>query len=606
MDFQIDYGSMPLTKKPAAPSGPLYASVDGRVSSLANGEVVFFDLATEQLHVMTEHVLEAMDVCRPFRTLDQHVAEVRKLPHAPKQDDAIKRVLENLIGRGLIVSDADWMARITAHEVPPPAEFAGVFIRACDRPTQVQSLLDSLLEYERRFAPRHRYWLVDDSRDGGNARRHATLLEQFGREVRVETRYVGANEWAAFVGRAAADAPDRAAVDWLLGREREHGGGMAMSLIALLAAGRRYALLDDDFLFPLRLHPESANSLDLQPGEQLPVRFYNQLDAALAAGREYDGDPLQAHLDACGAPLGALLNRHPQFVLGRAELAGLAPSHLPQLASGCRVIATVNGHRGHSGTAGTAWMFALDPTSRLRFWSNREDYLRNLDSPALWYGPARTRLLAHGNFTPFMVDGSRMLPFTTPAGRGEDRVFGALCCFMEPRALSAHLPTSVGHRQEKERSRSESIKEIFTPTMTNYLSDVVLQASSHFSAEDRALRLRGLAARLRDLAGASDHAILGELREHLAHLRSTRVQTLHTVMHEAKGAPVYWLADLRRLIEINGKALIAPALPRLGGWDDAADEAAVAQRYRDALEQHADAMETWPALWQGALAQTAA
>src|SRR5690349_4989844 len=102
MDFQIDYGSVPLNRKPAPPSGPLYASVDGRVSSLANGEVVFFDLATEQLHVMTEQVLGAMDVCRPFRTMDEHVAAVRQaMPKLPQQGDAVKRVLENLVSRGL-------------------------------------------------------------------------------------------------------------------------------------------------------------------------------------------------------------------------------------------------------------------------------------------------------------------------------------------------------------------------------------------------------------------------------------------------------------------------------------------------------------------------
>jgi len=598
MDFQIDYGSVPLAPRS---TGPLYASVDGRVSSLANGEVVFFDAVTEQLHVMTEQVLGGLDICRPFRTLDEHAAAVRKaFPQLPQQGDAVKRVLENLVQRGLLLSDADWLARAGEGAQRTQAEFAGIFIRASDRPSQVQSLLDSLLEYERRFAPRHRYWLVDDSRDAANARRHATLLQQFGREAKVEARYVGADDWSAFVGKLGTDP---AVTGWLLGRQREHGGGMAMTLIALLAAGRRFALLDDDFLFPLRLHPESGTGLDLQPGPQLPVRFYNQLGAALAAGREYDGDPLQAHLDACGATLGALLNHHPLLGLGRDDLAGIAPSRLPQLGRNRRVIATVNGHRGHSGAAGTGWMFALDATSRVGLWSNREDYLRNIDSPTLWYGPARTRLQAHGNFTPFTVDGSDMLPFTGPSGRGEDRLFGALCRFLDPDSLTAHLPTSVGHRQESERSRSDSLKQAFTPSMTDYLCDVALQSAQQFSAQDRALRLRGLASRLRDLAGASDHAIAGELREHLASVRSSLVQSLHSVLNGAKGAPVYWAADLRRLIEVNGKALIAGGLPKLAGWDEVTDEAGLARNYRDALTHHAEAMEAWPALWQAAREQ---
>jgi hypothetical protein len=608
MEFQIDYGSMPLTSK-QTPSGPLYASVDGRVSSLANGEVVFFELGTEQLHVMTEQVLSAMDVCRPFRTLDEHVAAVRQaLPQLPKQGDAIKRVLENLIARGLLMSDADWLARLAQHEARAQAEFAGLFIRACDRPSQTRRLLASLLDYERRYAPKHRYWLVDDSRDAANAREHAVLLAQFGGDAGVETRYVGPAEWSKLADAYAVGNAHQAAADWLLRRElpRPHAGGLAMNLIALLAAGRRYALLDDDFLFPLRLHPEARGGVALAAGAQLPVRFFASTEAALEAGRESEGDPLQPHLDLCGAPLGAVLDIHPQLKLSRGDLVGVTPSLLPHLDRDRRVIATVNGHRGHSGAANAGWLFALDPKSREGFWATREDYLRHLDSPALWYGAARTRLQAQGNFTPFTVDASDMLPFTRPAGRGEDRLFGAMCRFLSPNSLTAHLPTAIGHRQETERSRAATLKQVFTPSLNDYLLELAQSSAGEFHAEDRTTRLRGFAARLRDLSAASDKTILGELREHLAHVRSSLVNSLHGVLQAAKGAPVYWQADLRQLVEVNGKAIVTGGLPKLADWEDAPDAAAIAARYREALSQHADALDAWPTMWGAARARRGA
>ena len=609
MDFQIDYGSVPLTKKPAPPSGPLLASVDGRVNSLANGEVVFFDLGTEQLHVMTEQVLGAMDVCRPFRTLDEHVAAVRQaMPGLPQQGDAVKRVLENLVSRGLIISDDAWLARLAQHDARPQAEFAGLFIRACDRPAQAKRLLASLVDYEKQYAPKHRYWLVDDSRDAGNAREHVALLAEFAAQAGVETRYVGPAEWSKLADAYSAATPHQAAADWLLRREaaRPHAGGLAMNLIALLAAGRRYALLDDDFLFPLRLHPDARDGIELAGGAQLPVRFFGGTDAALAAGTDCGPDPLQQHLDACGAPLGALLNRHPQLRLSRADLVGVAPSLLPHLDHDRRIVATVNGHRGHSGTANAGWLFALDPKSREGFWGTREDYLRTLESPALWHGPARTRLQAQGNFTPFTVDGAQMLPFTRPAGRGEDRLFGAMCRFLAPESLTAHLPTSIGHRQETDRSRAGTLKQAFTPGLNDYLLDLANVSASEFHAEDRATRLRGFATRLRDLAAGSDKAILGELREHLAHVRSSLVQSLHSVLQGAKGAPVYWQADLRQLIEANGKAMIAGGAPRLAEWDAIEDGAALATQYRDELGRHADALEAWPGMWDAAVARRGA
>jgi hypothetical protein len=609
MEFQIDYGSVPLTKKPAPPTGPLLASVDGRVNSLANGEVVFFDLGTEQLHVMTEQVLGAMDVCRPFRTLDEHVAAVRQaMPALPQQGDAVKRVLENLVSRGLIISDADWLARLAQHDARPQAEFAGLFIRACDRPAQVKRLLASLADYEKQFAPKHRYWLVDDSREAANGREHATLLADFARQAGVETRYIGAAEWSKLADAYAAGSEDGAAADWLLRREaaRPHAGGLAMNLIALLAAGRRYALLDDDFVFPLRRHPDARDGVELAGGPQLPVRFFGSTDAALAAGADFESDPLQAHLDACGAPLGALLNHHPQLRLSRDDLVGVAPSLLPHLDRDRRIVATVNGHRGHSGTANAGWLFALDPKSREGFWATREDYLRTIESPSLWHGPARTRLQAQGNFTPFTVDGAEMLPFTRPSGRGEDRLFGAMCRFLAPASLTAHLPTSIGHRQETDRSRAGTLKQAFTPGLNDYLLDLAQVSAAEFHADDRATRLRGFAARLRDLAAAGDKAILGELREHLAHVRSSLVHSLHSVLQGSKGAPVYWQADLRQLIEANGKAMIAGGAPKLADWDALDDGAAVAARYREELAHYADALDAWPGLWTTAVARRGA
>lgn len=601
MDFKIDYGNVPLNPRVSSPSGPLYASVDGRVSSLSNGEVVFFDLATEQLHVMTEQVLGAMDLCRPFRTLDEHNQALRQaIPALAQQADAVKRVLESLIARGLLISDDDYLKRLSAVDAAPPAEFSGLFIRACDRPAQVRRLLESLLDYERRHSPRRRYVLIDDSRQGDNAREHRRLLTEFAAEAGVPVQYVGAEAWTAVADLVARATGRVAQSDWLLRRmpeRRVHGGGLAMNLIAVLAAGRRYALLDDDFLFPLRLHPEADGRVDLGATGQMPARFFGGVDAALAAGREYDRDPLQDHLDACGASVGALLGGHALFGLGRNELRGLAPSALPHLAPGNRVIATVNGHRGHSGSATTAWLFTLDGKSRDGLWAERDSYLRHIDSPSLWYGPARTRLQAQGNFTPFMVDGSGLLPYTNPAGRGEDQLFASLCRLLEPQSLSAHLPTAVGHLQEQERSRAASLKQAFSPGFNAYLADMALTSASEFHAADRGARLRGFAARLRDMSGASDATILGELREHLAYTRSSLVNRMQAVLHGATGAPVYWQADLRQLIEVHGKALVQGGVPRLGDWEPQLDAAGCAQRYRESMSLHAEALELWPEVW---------
>jgi hypothetical protein len=83
-------------------------------------------------------------------------------------------------------------------------------------------------------------------------------------------------------------------------------------------------------------------------------------------------------------------------------------------------------------------------------------------------------------------------------------------------------------------------------------------------------------------------------------VRSSLVHSLHAVLQGSKGAPVYWQADLRQLIEANGKAMIAGGAPKLAEWESLDDGAAVATRYREELARHADALDAWPALWNTA------
>lgn len=607
MEIKLDYGPISLGAKPTnVADQPHYACVDGRASALANDEVMFYELASERVHVMTAQVLAAMDACRPFRTLSEHVQAVQQaIPALKGQSEAIRRVLDGLVSRGLLISDTDYLQRLTSHTSTPETMFAGVFIRACDRPVQLKRLLASLLVHERRFSAGRRYVLVDDSREPAHAHEHERLLAEFAAEAGVDAAYVGQERWTQVAEALAKHSGQEKAVDWLLRRQpahRKHAGGLAFNLIAVLAAGRRYALLDDDFVMPLRLAPEFDERVDLAAEGPMPARFFASLEEALGAGRDSERDLVQDHIDACGAPLGQVLSDHPLFRLRRGDLRGLAPTRLPHLAQADRIIATVNGHRGHSGSAGSGWLFNLDPRSRASLWRDRDQYLGHIDSPRLWYGPVRARLLAHGNFTPFMVDGSGLVPYTAPAERSEDLLFAGLLRLLAPRALTAHLPTAIGHWQEGERSRVTSLKSAFTPNLNIYLADLAMSAAHELQAEDRGLRLRGFAARLRDMAGSADAELLGGLREHLAHVRSELIQQLQAQSAGARDAPVYWQADLRQLIEAQGKALVNNEVPRLAGWDPALDAAGCARQFRDGLERHVQALEDWPQIWESAVA----
>jgi hypothetical protein len=207
-----------------------------------------------------------------------------------------------------------------------PGHLRGVVIRTCDRPAQLETLLRTLADYERRYGARRHYVALDDSRTAANSRRHATLLAAFPGETAAPVTHVDGARWGAIVERLAAAVPEAApALRFAVARHDRYGGsqfggGRALNLAALLSAGRRYVLLDDDHLLPLRRPPDAAPGLRRAVTAESGTRFFDTADAALAAGVELEGDPFEYGLGLCGHLLA-------DAAAGQPELAPDAHGH---------------------------------------------------------------------------------------------------------------------------------------------------------------------------------------------------------------------------------------------------------------------------------------
>jgi hypothetical protein len=600
MDFQIDFGA--FKPAPSAPTGPLFASVGGRVSSLSNDEVVFYDPVADKAHVMTQQVLQALDQCRPFRTMDEHVARVAEaLPQLKGQQAAVRRVLEGLASRGLLLEGGAFLQRFAAADAAEPAPFAGFHVRACNRPAQLQRLLDGLAQRERAHGGGHAVTLVDDSTGRAEAGEHARLLQAFGAATGLPVRYVGEQAWQQAIARLQQALPEHAgAIGRMLGRDPgfagRRGGGTGKNLASLLTAGRRYALLDDDFLFPLHRHPEYRPGLRFDTGGTAP-RSFASVDDALGAGEDA-GDVLALHLGACGARLGAVANHLDGMRLGPAELRELVPSRLPHLDPQARILATINGHRGDAGASGMAWLFALPEEARAGFSASREAWTAALERPAVWQGAARFQVLRGATFTPFLVDNGSLMPCTSPYGRGEDALFAALAGALWREGVVLDTPFAIGHLQEGARGRPALLARPETPDINLCIAEFVRHAAGELQGLDPLRRNAALVALLRDLADAGSRELVAYLREFLAYLRTNIVHALQKNLAASRNPPVWWAADLRRAVEANGRALADAAPPRFAGWPEDADEAACVAAFRRELCTLADGLEAWPALWQ--------
>ena len=142
LNYQFNYPApSALAAVKADPNAPIYASEDGRVASLSSQECIFLVKRSGEPHVMTFQVLQALDLCREFRTLDEHVARIQStIPGLAGKGEAVRRVLDGLAQRKLLLSDADFIGRLQGAPARARAPMRAVFIRACDRPEQLGNL----------------------------------------------------------------------------------------------------------------------------------------------------------------------------------------------------------------------------------------------------------------------------------------------------------------------------------------------------------------------------------------------------------------------------------------------------------------------------------
>lgn len=606
LQYQYTFDATPPQAAPVRPdpNAPLFASEDAVVASLSNSECVFQVKRTGDAHVMTFQVLQALDQCREFRTLDEHLARIQStIPGLEHQREAVTRVLQSLIERDLLISDARFTERLAGAPAAAPAPLRAIFVRACDRPAQLERLLASISDYERRHRAGRHYVVLDDSLVAANIDRHRDLLREFARTIGCKVTYVGPAERQRLVERLAKAAPQsQLALQRLLlpqaGATR-FGGGRSWNLALLLSAGGRFVLFDDDQRLPLRRHESAQSGLDLNP-TQLPfARFYRNMEEALAAGEELGDDPFNLHLDVCGIGIGELVGRG-EFGLNRDSLRGLNLARLAHLGSDTRVLATQQGTYGSARSESAAWIYHLDAAGRADLCTSRDAYLTNIEAQFIWQGTSRARLSPISWFTPFAFDNSGLLPCTNAVGRGEDALFSAAAHFCHPDALVLELPVAVGHLQEQSRRRSPRSVQASTPRVNHFVTDYIQRQFGNFFANDAAQRLGLLADIFRDLAGATEPARVTHLREYLNYVRADAIERLQQQFETASDAPVYWQADVRSIIDANGRSLIAKAPPRLADWNEDFDQAACAQALRTELGELADNYDAWPRLWEHA------
>jgi len=613
MEFNFSMDATPPS--PVDLNAPLFASVAGSAADLGGGECVL-RTGDGEAHVMTLQVLQAMDQCRPFRPLDEHLATLqRELPKVPAE--GIRRVLDNLIARRLLVSEVDFIRTMQSAALADAAamEPLTLVLHAGADPARLQHLLADLLAQAPTWRDQVQDWvLIDDAADQATVRTHARYFQDACARLKIAGRHLDRQGFADFIKvLPLAEARHAACLRALtLPAAANAGPAGAVRNRALVAtAGRRSLFLDADAEWPLRLGNQPQRGLDLALASPIETRFFADTAAALALPGADDAaigrSAFALHQQALGQQLGQLLASTEPTAWRAGSLRGVALSHLPGRDGQATIVATYTGYCGEARGNASEWLFLLDARARQALMADRDPYLQRIDRPAFAQCVARAGLIERSNSWPLTLDGRTLLPFAQVAGGASEAWFGSLLKLAQPQSFGLQLPTLIGRRNATAPRLAKPGSAPITPSRNDFFADYLLNRLPDVRAAEPARRLTAGAEMLRDLAAASDQSLLDLVDEYLQIVRSDLIGKLQAAAAEAgPDAPLHWLADLRSVVTVNGRALIERKSSRWLGMAQANPPSAVAAEFKAALLTSADAMTEWPAIWAAASQSSAA
>lgn len=588
---------------------PLYAAAHGRVTSLGGDECLFRITANGQLHVMTNQVLQALSVAKPFRTLDGHMGEICKaFPALANQTAAVRKVLDFLVNRGLLVNADQWLADM--HRGPQEtsaAEFAGVFIRTCDRPQAIERLLDSALQNQQQWDASHPYIIVDDSRKTASREANQAVCDK-ARARGLDVRFVSVEERAQIIAQAIQNikitSDQQEAVEWMLmgPKAGTFTGGSVLNFILLATAGKRFLLFDDDFTLDTVQHPECQDTASF--GDQIPklTRLFTNPEMAEANYEPLNADPIAFHLDALGKSVAEVLDGPAGRTTEGKNLQGLTMEDVYPATGSSTVRLTRNGYFGHTASDRREWLFTLKPDARNSFIGDEDRYQALLDDPYVFDTTSGWHFGKRFDYSASGIDNSALMPFTAPEHRGEDYFFSAMTAFLYPQDIQLSMPWGLRHQREDTHARHE-LDSPWRHYFSRLVATDALLLEQDCLAESASDRMAWFAAHWQSVADASSRDRNNRINEFNAVMRSGLLRQLQEALASAgENAPEYWKSDLERILQANGTSLTQGNTIELRDCPDG-DADMVASTSAGLSRHLASALRVWPELWEYAREQ---
>lgn len=594
MDFEFNFGQTTVSQG-IKKNKKVYASVSGVAVPLSGEELVFLNRETGNNSVMTHQVLHALSLCQDFKPIDEHVLTImQNIPQLQNQTAAVEKVTEFLIKNKLLIEDQEWLQSISVDSQQSQIQPAGIVIRSCDRPEQLARMLDSLVKYQQKHNQDFNVQVYDDS----SSEKHEKELEKLCSDYhgRLNIHFYGAAWQAQFLRMLKEEFAEQShCIDWLLAPQSEvFTGGRVWNFALLNNAGKKFLFFDDDYILEPRQLDSQSKRVDFSDRLDLSVGFSNNLSDIKQSTNNYEQDILTQMLTSCGQTLGNWLTTTDAEP---SSLQNLNLLELQRIDENSVIKSTCNGTWGSPRSNSNYWLYFLDGEQKHEFWKSREAYLENIEASNLMHYSDGYDLLSLSKFSPSAIDNSTLTPFALPTHRVEDHFFNSLMLYCYPNQVSLHFPVMMGHIQTQKRDRSGMNHIARRPNFNKFVADYALTLIERTDATSPELRMQTLAYYVKGLADSAENNLHNRLKEYLTQIRSDIVLEMQNQLAKSPDAPVYWQADVRELIEANGKAILKNDPPILDDWDNQMSKQECIDQARIELNEVAEALELWPEIW---------
>lgn len=580
------------------------ASAPGVAHSLGKQHTLFHVFGSEANHLLIPDILSAMAACREFRPYEQQVQAIaRALPGLAGQEDAIRQTLDQLIEQGLFIRSADWRpCPETAPQESAFAERPALIVRSCDRPALVERLLTSALAYEENTGRRLRWLVLDDSNSLDKARATEQVVDKLAGQG-LAAHFLGRSWQEEFVADLIEQTGAPAElVNWLLLGEGAGPmtAGRNFNIALLLTAGEGFCALDDDFRLDATQPPDTSLTPRLDQSAPKIVHFLDDTSEAAYNFGTPIADPLAAHLDVCGQPLGAVLGGPHVGAWRDDSVRGCELENWQKLGPDSRVIGTVYGTRGSPAALSGHWLQRLDdPASFSRLVGNPEGYARRAAGQWLVRAARQPTIVRATPSSPLTLDNRQMLPCTVPSGRGEDAVLGHAIAAIYPQHVVLDYPDAWLHERENRHGRGDTNQEVLKLSLNNAIVTRLASTRDQMLSRSPDERLAGIANAMADLATAPEATRFDFYREIVQKRRAHYVDQLNERIDAFQGPADHpWLAHAQQLVRANSRAMAEGDTTHIDGRADVNSRQELTDDMAEQLGRYAQALRIWPRLWQ--------